>query len=114
MSARHSVALALTLAVALAAVGVRASDADDGKEERHPSRPFKHPYIVATIGAQDATAALQDATVAKLGDRSFLVGTSLGGNWYPKGTTTWIPVDEIHQLAEFEELESVGNVVRLQ
>ena len=113
MSARHSLGLGVAVIVALV-VGIGASDADDGKEERHPSLPFKHAYVVATIGAEGDTAALQDARVAKLGDRSFLVGKSLGGSWYPKGTTTWVPVEKINQLAEFEALESVGKIVRLE
>ena len=132
MSARLSLAIALAAVLALVAIGNGPSDAADEKEKDPTSgksrysiehaklgptlQPFKHPVIVATTGEGGDMFVIQDARVANLGDRSFLTGSYLGGARVPaiKGTTVWVPVQKIEQLVEFESLEKVSEIIRIE
>ena len=114
MSARLSLALSLGVVVALAAVGIGSSFGANGKkEERHPSEPFHHPVVMATVG--DGTVVIQDARVANLGERSFVVGSYLGGAKVAasKGSIIWTPVEKINQLVEFKSVDEVSQIIRL-
>jgi hypothetical protein len=77
--------------------------------------PFKFPVVVVSSKSDSETAAfLQDPTIQKIGDRSFLVGMSVYGgdaaDWQ-KGHKTWVALDDIAMIVEYESADALKATV---
>jgi hypothetical protein len=58
---------------------------------------------------------MDSVTIKRLGEKTFLVGRVIGsinGEDWRKGTTVWIPVQDIHQLVEFDNVEQLKKVLK--
>ena len=93
----------IVLAAAMTAtVAGRSGQPADTKE----GAPFGDKLIV--ISTANSQNTLKNVQVRKLGDRSFVVGTSvrestLTQEEYP-GRTLWIPVADVQEIVEFDDL----------
>ncbi|HKB06169.1 MAG TPA: hypothetical protein VKD90_28495 [Gemmataceae bacterium] len=82
---------------------------------------FEGKIVILTYGRGDAqtSAALEKASVKRLGDRQFIVGVGVD-EWtsdkWAHGLTVWIPVDNVTSIVEVADMEHAkkvfGNVAR--
>jgi hypothetical protein len=94
--------------VGVVAVGVagQTSQPQTGDAKDAPSEGFAGKIILVSTGNSGHT--LKNVQTRKLGDRSFLVGTAVRDTnltQEPFGNRpTWIPVSEIKEMVEFDDL----------
>jgi len=85
------------------------SDAEQEGDNQTPQSPFKGQILVISSKSNvEIGAVLEDASVKRLGQHSFLVGKGADDchpdNWH-KGRTVWVAIDDIAQIAEFENID---------
>ena len=100
----------LIAAVALlAAIGSPVASAD--REE--PGKQFDGKFVsILRKSGPDSSTNLEKVHLAKLEDRSFLVGkgVDIPDNWQ-KGRTVWIALDDIGEMTVFDTLEELKKAV---
>lgn len=83
--------------------------AEPENDQRTAASPFAGKIVVlSSLSEPDSGTVLHGATVRRLGERSFLVGTGADYghplNWQ-KGRTVWAPVADLGQIVEFNDIE---------
>ena len=109
----------VTLIAVLAAVHLRASDADKPvtaeKSATTNSVVFQGKVVAVVTSAEPLDfLPLTEVRTELLGDRTFLVGrcaASIGGGI--KGTTVWVSLKDVRRLLEFDNLDAIKQVVRI-
>ncbi len=93
------------LAVGATALSLRAQEA---KPDAAPKSPFSAKYLVVLSKNGAGAATLEHPQLQTLGGRSFVVGREAKNSPFTKeqfrGATLWLPVDEIAQLIEADDL----------
>jgi hypothetical protein len=108
------------MAAALVVAGLAATNLVSGArgQKRRPEIRIefgKRITVVAMKFDPQQLTPMDGVTVKKLGDMTFLVGRVIGsinGEDWRKGTTVWIPVRDIYQLVEFDNLDQVKKVLK--
>jgi hypothetical protein len=101
----------IVLAAALtASMAGHSSQPADAKETA--AEPFGGKLILVTTANTENT--LKSVQVRKLGDRSFIVGTSVRDSTLTQeefpGRTLWIPVSDVHGVVEFDDLGQLRRI----
>jgi hypothetical protein len=104
-----------TALLALTALSVpqQSTSAEKSTKPGPADPPLRGKYITITwkIGAQAGATTLKNVTLKQLGGRNFLTGeyaTEVNEAFAPwKGVRSWIPVDDIVNITEFQDAEQV-------
>lgn len=113
--------IALGVVIVIALSGDGPVSGAKNKNQKRPAdartnfTPAKSITVVARKFDPQQLVPLQGATVKKLGSVHCLVGRVIGsinGEDWRKGTVVWIPVQDIFQLVEFDNLEQLKKVLK--
>jgi len=80
--------------------------AEDPKPGVAGSREFGGKVLTITLG-DNGGGVFESADLKTLGDRTFIVATAIdmGNQDWRAGARVWLPVNEIHQMVEFNNVE---------
>ena len=96
------------VACALFAVGILvfASHAEEPRPAARMTSEFDGKVITITL-SDNGGGVFESAKLRTLGDRTFIVATAIdmGNQDWRAGARVWMPVEDIHQLVEYNSVE---------
>ena len=80
-------------------------------QAQQPGMPAGFSGKFVFVHAGEASATLEEPRLRTLGNRSFIVGKSANDSVLTRprfpGATLWIPLDQVHEIMEFADLEQL-------